>query len=88
MSPELSNRLTARLKQVLDSEEKLVLRHRNGITEELIVGTTGDSVFVYNTEPDLVRAFEVEGGPSAREINIAECAKWLYWRSFEPVITR
>lgn len=36
----------------------------------------GDSV--QNTEPDLIRAFEIEGGRDAYEENVKSAACWLY----------
>ncbi len=33
---------------------------------------------MYNTEPDLIAAFEIEGGPDAKELNIRDAAIWLY----------
>lgn len=41
----------------------------------------GDSV--QNTEPDLIRAFEIEGGREAYEENVRSAACWLYMMSLE-----
>lgn len=89
ISDKLSSRLVARLNEHLSNKKgELTLTHRNGLKEQLIVGLVNESVFVYNTEPDLIRAFEVEGGQSAKEMNIKDAAHWLYRRSFEPTATR
>lgn len=88
-SPEHVNNLIARVETILsDSDGGITLTHRNGIKEDLTVGEMNNCVYVYNDEPDLIRAFEVEGGRAARDINVEAAAKWLYMRSFENEITR
>ena len=84
-----SDKLVARLNEHFSKKEgELILTHKNGIKEPLIVGLVGTSVMVYNTEPDLIRAFEIEGSPAAKDMNIKAAAHWLYARSFEDEITR
>ena len=87
ISNELKDKLINRLEQVVSGDGACELKHKNGTIEHLIVGCVNNNVFVYNDEPDLIRAFEVEG-PGARAINIADAAIWLYMRSFEEEITR
>ena len=78
-SEDFENRLIARLKQVLsDKKGKITLTHKNGKKEDLIVGVSNNCVYIYNTEPDLIRAFEFEGGREAYEENIKSAACWLY----------
>ena len=36
-----------------------------------------------NTEPDLIRSFEIEGGRDAYEENVKSAARWLYMMSFD-----
>ena len=79
ISEDLEKRLIARLKQVLnDKTGKITLTHKNGKKEDLIVGASNNCVYIYNTEPDLIRAFELEGGREAYEENIKSAACWLY----------
>lgn len=80
--------LTNRLKTILNTKEPVTLKHVNGITEVLIVGEVNNCIYVYNEEPDLIRAFEIEGGLDAFECNVKDAAIWLYYRSFETSITR
>lgn len=83
ISEDLEKRLVARLKQVLNAKKGgITLTHKNGKKEDLIVGLSGDAVAIYNTEPDLIRMFELEG-PGAVEENIKAAACWLYRMSFE-----
>ena len=74
--------LSKRLRQVLESDGKITLKHRDGQEEELIVGLSNSCVFIYDTEPNLIRAFELEGSPNAKDMNICDAARWLYYRSF------
>lgn len=83
ISEDLEKRLIARLKQVLNAKKgSITLTHKNGKKEDLIVGLSGDAVAIYNTEPDLIKMFELEG-PGAVEANIRAAACWLYYASFE-----
>lgn len=83
ISEDLEERLIARLKQVLnDKKGGITLTHKNGKKEDLIVGLSGDAVAIYNTEPDLIKIFEIEG-VGAIEENIRAAACWLYHMSFE-----
>lgn len=81
-------RCTNRLTEILQKKEMVHLKHTNGLQEDLIVGIMHDCVYVYDTSPDLIRAFEIEGGPGSRDLNIRNAAEWLYHRSFESKITR
>ena len=84
ISEDLEKRLIARLKQVLsDKKGKITLTHKNGKKEDLIVGASNNCVYIYNTEPDLIRAFEFEGGCEAYEENVKSAACWLYRMSFD-----
>lgn len=79
ISEDLEKRLIARLKQILsDKTGKITLTHKNGKKEDLIVGTSSNCIYIYNTEPDLIRSFEIEGGRDAYEENIKSAACWLY----------
>jgi hypothetical protein len=79
ISEDLEKRLVARLKQVLsDKKGRITLTHDNGEKEGLIVGETNGCVYIYNTEPDLITSFEIEGGQEARDINIKNAALFLY----------
>ena len=83
ISEDLEKRLIARLKQVLNTKEGgITLTHKNGTKEDLIAGLSGDTVTIYNTEPDLIKMFELEG-PGATEANITAAACCLYHISFE-----
>lgn len=83
ISEDLEKRLIARLKQVLnDKKGGITLTHKNGKKEDLIVGLSGDAVAIYNTEPDLIKMFEIEGAGAIEE-NIRAAACWLYHMSFE-----
>lgn len=82
ISEDFEKRLVARLKQVLnDKKGKITLTHKNGKKEDLIVGISNNCVYIYNTEPDLIRAFEFEGGREAYEENVKSAACWLYMMS-------
>ena len=82
ISEDLEKRLIARLKQILsDKTGKITLTHKNGKKEDLIVGASNNCV--HNTEPDLIRAFEIEGECDAYEENIKSAARWLYMMSFD-----
>lgn len=84
ISEDLEKRLIARLKQVLnDKTGKITLTHKNGKKEDLIVGASNNCVYIYNTEPDLILAFEIEGGRDAYEENVKSAARWLYMMSFD-----
>ena len=84
ISEDLEKRLIARLKQVLsDKKGKITLTHKNGKKEDLIVGASNNCVYIYNAEPDLIRAFEFEGGREAYEENVKSAARWLYMMSFD-----
>ena len=84
ISEDLEKRLIARLKQVLNAKEGgITLTHKNGKKEDLIVSVSNNCVYIYNTEPDLIRAFEIEGGSDAYEENIKSAACWLYMMSFD-----
>ena len=84
ISEDLEKRLIARLKQVLsDKTGKITLTHKNGKKEDLIVGASNNYVYIYNTEPDLIRAFEIEGECDAYEENVKSAARWLYMMSFD-----
>lgn len=84
ISKDLEKRLIARLKQVLNAKKGgITLTHKNGKKEDLIVGTNNNCVYIYNTEPDLIRAFEIEGGREAYEENVRSAARWLYMMSFD-----
>ena len=84
ISEDLEKRLVARLKQVLnDKKGGITLTHKNGKKEDLIVSANNNCVYIYNTEPDLIRAFEIEGGYEAYEENVRSAAIWLYRMSFE-----
>ena len=84
ISEDLEKRLIARLKQVLsDKTGKITLTHKNGKKEDLIVGASNNCVYIYNTEPDLIRSFEIEGGRDAYEENVKSAARWLYMMSFD-----
>lgn len=87
ISKELEDRLISRLTQIVNGDGSCELKHKNGKIEHLIVGEVNGNVFVYNDEPDLIRAFEIEG-PGAKELNITDAARWLYLRSFEEEFTR
>lgn len=79
ISEDFEKRLITRLKQVLsDKKGKITLTHKNGKKEDLIIGVNNNCVYIYNTEPDLIRAFEFEGGHEAYEENIKSAACWLY----------
>lgn len=79
ISEDFEKRLVARLKQVLsDKKGKITLTHKNGKKEDLIIGVNNNCVYIYNTEPDLIRAFEFEGGREAYEENVKSAACWLY----------
>ena len=79
ISKDFEKRLITRLKQVLsDKKGKITLTHKNGKKEDLIVGVSNNCVYIYNTEPDLIRAFEFEEGREAYEENIKSAACWLY----------
>lgn len=82
ISEDFEKRLITRLKQVLsDKKGKITLTHKNGKKEDLIIGVSNNCVYIYNTEPDLIRAFEFEGGHKAYEENIKSAARWLYMMS-------
>lgn len=84
ISEDFEKRLVARLKQVLnDKTGKITLTHKNGKKEDLIVGASNNCVYIYNTEPDLIHAFEIEGGRDAYEENVKSAARWLYMMSFD-----
>ena len=84
ISEDLEKRLIARLKQVLnDKKGGITLTHKNGKKEDLIVGAVNGCISIYNTEPDLIRTFEIEGGCEAYEENVRSAARWLYMMSFE-----
>ena len=84
ISEDFEKRLIARLKQVLnDKKGKITLTHKNGKKEDLIVGASNNCIYIYNTEPGLIRAFEIEGGREAYEENVKSAACWLYRMSFD-----
>lgn len=84
ISEDLEKRLIARLKQILsDKTGKITLTHKNGKKEDLIVGVSNNCVYIHNTEPDLIRSFEIEGGRDAYEENVKSAARWLYMMSFD-----
>jgi hypothetical protein len=78
MDAKFELRLINRMKEILSGDGHITLTHDNGIKEGLIVGESNGCVYVYNTEPDLIAAFEIEGGPDAKELNIRDAAIWLY----------
>ena len=59
---------------------ELTLKHTNGISEQIIIGKVGTAIFIYNTEPDLIRAFEYEGA-NALKYNKEKAVKWLFNRA-------
>ena len=59
---------------------EITLKHTNGKSEQLITDKAGTAIFIYNTEPDLIRAFEYEGA-NALKYNKEEAVKWLFNRA-------
>ena len=78
MDANFKRRLIARMEEVLKGDGHITLTHNNGEKEDLIVGETNGCVYVYNTEPDLITSFEIEGGPEARDMNVKNAALFLY----------
>ena len=59
---------------------EITLKYINGKSEQLIIGKVGTAIFIYNTEPDLIRAFEYEGA-NALKYDKEEAVKWLFNRA-------
>lgn len=78
------NKAVARIEELLKKDETFHLKHTDGSVEELIVGETNTKAGyfqVYNTEPDLIRSFEMDYG---RTHNIYALANWLLDRAEQP----
>ena len=78
ITEDFKKRLVKRLSDIIRNNERLILTHKNGKKEELTIGRSGDSIFIYNKDPDLIRAFEIEGGYGAYDANLEAAAIWLY----------
>ena len=70
-----------RLETILSSKKgEITLKHTKDKSEQLIIGKVGTAIFIYNTEPDLIRAFEYEGA-NALKYNKEEAVKRLFNRA-------
>lgn len=78
MDANFRRHLIARMEEVLKGDGHITLIHDNGEKEDLIVGETNGCVSIYNTEPDLIASFEIEGGLEARAMNVKNAALFLY----------
>ncbi len=78
ITAEFKKRLSDRLNTIIKNNEQLILTHKNGVKEELIVGRSRDSIYIYNNDADLITAFEIEGGNGAYELNLKNASIWLY----------